>query len=434
MGGLGCHLCRPNCSRGCKGVTWRLSDVYLTAGFGEESPACHQDHGLFHLPACARQLAIEVFDIGQRGRKRFDYLVSPCSGYDPSMFAVESHPEARRIERDKRPGICYAFTDDGVELPVIDLTHPAFSRVPDQAALEQVSAQFLNQMARQARMPRLLKRGLYWLISLRAPLMQATRGTSSGYLSGMSTYLLKLGPENLGTAYASRLDRVIASALPSLSIRLRLRNMVALIVEALEPLLPARPGRPLHLINIAGGPATDSINTLLLLRRDQPLLLADRAVHIHVLDIEASGAAFGRRALDALLADSGPLKGVQADFQYHHYDWINSRTLAALVEDWDLERSIVACSSEGGLFEYGDDRTVVSNLETLRSLLPPDTSVVGSVTRDGPHQRALRASGMPSPTPLRSREGFAALIARAGWELDRVIDNFMSYDVRIRLS
>ncbi len=350
------------------------------------------------------------------------------------MLAEESLPKARCIEKNKRPGICYALTDDGIELPVIDLTHPAFSHLPDQAAQEKAATQFLNQMARQARLPHLLKRGLYWLISLRAPLMQATRSTSNHYLSGMSTYLLKLGPENLGTAYASRLDRVIASALPSLSIRLRLRNMADLLVEALEPVLLAQPGRSLRLINIAGGPASDSINTLLLLRRDQPLLLADRAIHIHVLDAEVSGAAFGRRALAALSADSGPLKGVQANLEHHPYDWSDSRSLTALAENWGLEGSIVACSSEGGLFEYGDDETVVSNLEALRGLLPPDTCVVGSVTKDGAHQRAMRASGMTSPTYLRSREGFAALIARAGWKLERVIENFMSFDVRIRPS
>ena len=30
-------------------------------------------------------------------------------------------------ERNKKPGLCYALTDDGVELPVIDVTHPSFA-------------------------------------------------------------------------------------------------------------------------------------------------------------------------------------------------------------------------------------------------------------------------------------------------------------------
>ena len=30
-------------------------------------------------------------------------------------------------EQNKKPGVCYAVTDDGLELPVIDITHPAFA-------------------------------------------------------------------------------------------------------------------------------------------------------------------------------------------------------------------------------------------------------------------------------------------------------------------
>jgi len=30
-------------------------------------------------------------------------------------------------ERNKRTGVCYALTDDGLELPVVDITHPAFA-------------------------------------------------------------------------------------------------------------------------------------------------------------------------------------------------------------------------------------------------------------------------------------------------------------------
>jgi hypothetical protein len=348
------------------------------------------------------------------------------------MLDTESVPETRLPERNKRPGVYYALTDDGVELPVINLTHPAFGEMPGQAAQEQAAAEYLRNTARQARMPRILRGGLYWLLSLRSPLIRAIRGAASGYLSGMSTYLVKLGPENLGTAYATRLDRAVARALPSLSGRLRLRNMVALMVEALGPLLQAQPDRPLHLINIAGGPAMDSINTLLVLRNDRPRMLDDRAIHIHVLDLEASGAAFGRRALGALMSEGGPLQCVHADLQQQRYDWTNSRSLAALVEGWDLQRSIVACSSEGGLFEYGDDETVVSNLEASRGLLPAETCAVGSLTKDSPYRQAMITSGVPSPVHIRCPEEFSALISRAGWRLDRVIDNWMSYDVRLR--
>jgi len=350
------------------------------------------------------------------------------------MIETVNVPIARLPERNRRPGLHYALTDDGVELPIIDLTHPAFADVPSQSDQERAVAGYLDDMARQARLPRVIKGGLYWLMSLGSPLVRAARGAADSYLSGMNTYLIKLGPDNLGTAYAGRLDRAVARALPSLSARVRLRNVVTLTVEAIGPRLDAQPGRPLHLINLGGGPAIDSVNTLLVLRRDDPRRLVDRAVHIHVLDIEASGAAFGRRALDGLRAEGGPLEGVQVDLHWQRYDWTDSRSLAALVGGWNVERAITACSSEGGLFEYGDDDTVASNLAALRGLLPPDTCAVGSVTRDGPCNEAMRASGLRSPTHLRSREGFSALVAPAGWRLDRVIDNWMTYDVRLRPS
>jgi hypothetical protein len=350
------------------------------------------------------------------------------------MAHVSRAPLSRLPERNKRPGLCYAVTDDGVELPVIDVTHPAFGDLPSQPAQEQVVAEYLATMARQARLPRVLKSGVYWLMSRGSPLMRAARGASDGYLSGMNTYLIKLGPELLGAAYATRLDRAVARALPSLSARLRLRNVVALAAEALAPLLDAHPGRPLRLINIAGGPAMDSINTLLVLRREQPRLLADRTVHIHVLDVEASGAAFGQRALDALQAEGGPLHGVGAELQHERYDWRDAARLGTLAAGWHLEASIVACSSEGGLFEYGDDSTVAANLAALRDILPPETCVVGSVTRDGPCHQAMRASGLRTPTYARTAEGFSALIRTAGWRLDGVTENWMTYDVRLRRS
>ena len=35
--------------------------------------------------------------------------------------------EPRIPEKNKRAGLVYAVTDDGLELPVIDITHPAFA-------------------------------------------------------------------------------------------------------------------------------------------------------------------------------------------------------------------------------------------------------------------------------------------------------------------
>jgi len=46
----------------------------------------------------------------------------------------------------------------------------------------------------------------------------------------------------------------------------------------------------------------------------------------------------------------------------------------------------------------------------------------------------LRASSPPQTTQPRSLGGFATLANRAGWGLDRAIDNLMTFDVRLRPS
>ncbi len=65
----------------------------------------------------------------------------PCPGAERVEIP---HREGERGERNSRPGIRYALTDDGVELPVIDLTHPAFGDVPGQAAQEQAVTRYLK--------------------------------------------------------------------------------------------------------------------------------------------------------------------------------------------------------------------------------------------------------------------------------------------------
>ena len=77
-------------------------------------------------------------------------------------------------------------------------------------------------------------------------------------------------------AYARPIDRRIAAALPVMAVRLRLADMATLLAEALAPTLEARPRHPLRLVNIAGGPAMDSLNALIVLRRDRPGVLDGR--------------------------------------------------------------------------------------------------------------------------------------------------------------
>jgi hypothetical protein len=63
-----------------------------------------------------------------------------------------------------------------------------------------------------------------------------------------------------------------------------------------------------------------------------------------------------------------------------------------MLQQTDLEHPVTICSSEGGLFEYGSDDEIMSNLKALRSQ-PDVVAVAGSVTRaDEPTQQLRQAT------------------------------------------
>src|SRR5262249_38660767 len=154
------------------------------------------------------------------------------------------------------------------------------------------------------------------------------------------------------------------------SMRMRLQNVAGFMADALGPALEAAPGVPVHLVNIAGGPAIDSLNALILLRRDRRSALEGRSVHIHVFDQDTAGPTFGARALNALKEPGARLHGLDVTFRHVLYDWRQTATLSPEVALLDLSRAVWAASSEGGLFEYGSDEEIVSNLKVLREAAP----------------------------------------------------------------
>jgi hypothetical protein len=213
-------------------------------------------------------------------------------------------------------------------------------------------------------------------------------------------------------------------------VRLRLQDMARLLADGLAPALAARPRAPLRLLNIAGGPAADSLNALLVLRKEHPEWLRDREARVEVFDGDEEGPEFGARALAALSAAGAPLHGLQVGFERIPYDW---REVSALREGLGGpdQGSIVAASSEGGLFEYGSDDEIVSNLLALREGMPADGIVVGSVTRaDGPAQQ-VKSSTRVATRP-RTLEDFAALARRGGWAVALALEAPFSYNVRLQ--
>ncbi len=328
-------------------------------------------------------------------------------------------------ELNKKPGVCYACTDDGLELPVIDITHPAFALDTDAIDLEAMITAFVAGMERSTKTPMALMRAA----AANSILVRGMLESADTYTTGLVTYLHKLGPDNLGDGYAGALDRKWAAGLTPLTFRWRMRDLARLMSDHLAPLLATRPGAPLDLVNIGGGPAPDSFNALLLLAKRPGALLNRRRIRIHVLDLDPHGPSFGARAVEALRARGGPLAGLDVTLQGIDYDWTDVAGLIDLLDRLKSEPGLVALSSEGALFEYAPDEDIVANLEVMNDALPPDAIVAGPVVRDSATlDPRLRFSEHVPGRPAIRYMGLAHLrdLARqAGWTVTRTLDGPM---------
>ena len=336
--------------------------------------------------------------------------------------------QPRIPEKNKKPGVCYAVTDDGIELPVIDVTNPAFIIQLSDLELDELFKKYLKEVESRERVPAFLMRLMLGLMQRNSFLMRGIAASAGTFMTGMNTYILKLGPENLNDGYASNIDRKVAASLPVLSARLRLQDIAHLMADRLISVLSSGEKSPLHLINIGGGPGVDSFNVLILLQKENPVLLAGRRVFIHILDLDEIGPKFGARALTSLMAENGPLHGLDIRFDHIKYDWSGTTVMRELVKSFDSKEVIVAASSEGALFEYGSDDEIVENLRTLDEVNSGHAIVAGSVTRADDTGRLLNGSSRAA-IKMRGLEMFTELVQRVGWNITKVIDRPMSHDI-----
>ena len=320
--------------------------------------------------------------------------------------------------------IFYASTGDGMVLPVIDVSHPAFEVRTTAAELGAMADQYVREAeARTQQMSPELVEGLK-----RSRLGRGLMAAANGVLGGIETYMMKVGPENFAPDIHP-LDRAIAASFPALTTRLRLQDTAHLVAEGLARVLPAHPGRPLVCLNIGGGAGADSWNALLLVRAAHPELVADRAVTIAILDVDAAGAAFGEKAVIALKTSGGPLSAMTVGVHHVTYDWSNASQLSGLLAGLPAD-AVCAVSSEGALFEYATDQEIVENLRALRAASPAPATCVGTVTRDSAATRASRASTRVTTIP-RSIDAFQDLAAAARWRVDVVLERPFAYSVRL---
>ncbi len=335
-------------------------------------------------------------------------------------------------EKNKKPGVCYAVTDDGVELPVIDITHPAFAFEMGEAEVSALIDQMVLSVQRVAQTPAAVMQAL----AQQSILLRGMAESAGTYTTGIMTYLNKLGPDNLGEGYASPVDRQWAASLTPVTFRWRMRDVARLLADGLAPALAARPDGPVHLLNIGGGPAMDSLNTLILLYKEHPELLAGRQAVVHVLDLDTEGPHFGGRALAALLAEDGPLHGLAVTFKHVPYNWTDPTGLCQMMDRIALRDAVAAGSSEGGLFEFASDEEIVANLKALREGTPADFVMVGPVVRDAStlDPRLKQMEHVPGRPAIRfiGLEAFSRLVRSAGWLIERSLDGPMHQVVSLK--
>jgi hypothetical protein len=333
-------------------------------------------------------------------------------------------------EKNKKPGVFYAVTNEGVELPVIDITHPEFAinLSPEEFAARH--RKFMSDVNRKIWMPPFLYRQLLRFAMRKSVLMQGIRKGRDRFLSGMNTYLLKLGPGNLGAGYIGRGDKQIAGSFPVLAVRLRLQETARMITEGFTGPLSAKPGAPLHLFNIGGGHAADSLNSLIVARAADARLLEGRRIVIHVLDLEADAPDFGRRALAALLAPGAPLNGLDVAFSHVKYNWGEPEVLRTVLTGLGTGDKVITFSTEGALFEYGSDADILSNLALIREATPADSTITGSVTRERTEFRK-HYGATQIPVVHRGLPRFTALVKQEGWAVEKAAEGTFSDVVRL---
>jgi hypothetical protein len=329
--------------------------------------------------------------------------------------------EQRIPEMSKKPGIFYAWTDDGYELPVVDYSHPAFEiRISDDEL-----SKLIDAMQRSAAIPQAALQAA----AQKSILVRGLVESAGTFTTGMNTYLNKIPAELLGEGYAGMLDRQWAMGLTPLTFRWRMRDVARLLADNLGPVLRSQPGKPLRLVNIAGGPALDSLNALIFLQKEHPQWLAAREIGLLVLDVDLEGPSFGKRALAVLQAEDGPLHGVSVTFQSDVYDWCDPQSLKARLREWIEPGMVAAGSSEGGLFEYASDEVIAANLTVFHKMTPHEFNLVGPVVRDeqslDPRLRTTEHSpGRPAVRYLGLR-AMEMIASNTGWRVERTLDGPM---------
>lgn len=329
------------------------------------------------------------------------------------------------LVKNKIPDLTYAFTVNGVELAVLDITNPLFVSGTDEAKLNEMLPKVEKTADKTAekfnKMPAFMKKFFAGRSFIMSELLKGN--DADEYLTGISTLMLKLGPNLIGKGRKRFFDRLSSGGIGGIVLRMRVRDLSKIQAEALIPLLTESPQRNLCFVNIAGGAASDSINTLFLIQHMNPSLLKYRKIEINVLDIDNFGPAFADRCITALKAPGGRFCNLDVSFNHIHYDWNNTQKLTELLlnrKEW-----LQICSSEGGLFEYCSDEVIFQNLKTIDENSASDAFIAGSLMHDINTIDRGAIAALKISTSIKPRflgiEGLKSIIEKTKWNLENII-------------
>jgi len=338
----------------------------------------------------------------------------------------DSAPETGHI-----PGLAYARTDNGIELQVLDITHPLFLSSIDEDHLDEVSKASLAKMLALGKMPdaqrrmyyeQLAKSHIFGYVFVSDP--------AARFMSGMSTYAYKLGPNLIGGGPDREFDRSASMDMGGVAMRMRIRDLCQLQAGAVIPQLESSPQKDLCFINIGGGAASDSINTLNLILKENPSLVRRRKIEINVLDIDTMGPRFALGCIEALKVEGQPFHGLDVTCHHILHDWRDTDGLMRLLSN--RRDCVVLCASEGGLFEYGTDEGILRNLNVLYDHSPHDMRIAGTVVHE-PNKVHATVPALAKATNAGLRflgvGGLKGLLEKTGWRLERVQEKNPIYAV-----
>jgi hypothetical protein len=333
--------------------------------------------------------------------------------------------------KNKIPELSYAFTLNGIELPVLDITHPYFISCTDEKTLNKMLPYVEKNAEENAekfnKIPAFIKRFLIKHSFAMAELLQIEK--QNVFASGITTIMMKLGPRLIGKGRKRFLDRQVNKGFGALVIRMRARDISKCHAEALIPLLIKSPGKDLCFINIAGGAASDSINAIFLIQKKDPALLKERKIEINVLDIDTFGPSFADSSITALKAPGGKFNDLNISFRHIHYDWNSTEKLAELLSE--RKRWLQICSSEGGLFEYCSDEVIIRNLNTIYSHSGDDIVIAGTLLHDVKTIDAGMLAALKISTNIKPRllgiNGLKNIIENNSWKIESITEGNPRY-------